>query len=211
MNHGITTRLGSVLAVGGLLCIAAHNVRAQTTAPAAQGAPPAQGGPSASTDESGGLGEIVVTAQRRSEKLVDVPISVTVLDPNQLATANVQNLSDIAQRAPALRFDTQTFFYQPSIRGIGTGITTSGGGSNVGIYIDGFYSPNPIAADLQLLNVSNIQVLKGPQGTLFGRNTTGGAILVTSADPSTDTHATGTLDYGSFVPPRQQAYGPTRI
>jgi iron complex outermembrane receptor protein len=211
MNHGITRILGSVLAATGLLLIAAHNVHAQTAAPAAQGAPLAQSGPSGSTDESGGLGEIVVTAQRRSEKLVDVPISVTVLDPNQLATANVQNLSDIAQLTPALRFDTQTFFYQPSIRGIGTGITTSGGGSNVGIYIDGFYSPNPIAADLQLLNVTDIQILKGPQGTLFGHNTTGGAILVSSAEPSMETHVQATADYGSFDAQRYQAYATTGI
>ena len=84
----------------------------------------------------------MVTAQRRSEKLVDVPISVTALYANQLATANVQDLPGIAQLVPALRFDSQTFFYQPSIRGIGTGITTSGGGSNVGVYVDGFYSPS---------------------------------------------------------------------
>jgi len=156
--------------------------------------------------QAGGLDEIVVTAQRRSEKMVDVPISVAALNADQLATANVQNLSDIAQLTPGLRFDTQTFFYQPSIRGIGTGITTSGGGSNVGIYIDGFYSPNPVAADLQLLNVTDVQILKGPQGTLFGHNTTGGAILVTSAEPSMQPHAEATVDYGSFDSQRYQAY-----
>ena len=102
-----------------------------------------------------------------------------------------RTLSDIPQLTPSLRFDKQTGFYQPSIRGIGTGVTTSGGGSNVGIYIDGFYSPNPLAADFQLLNVTGIQVLKGPQGTLFGHNTTGGAILVTTADPSTETTCRG--------------------
>jgi iron complex outermembrane recepter protein len=208
MNHRIIAVLGSVVATTGLLLIAPPNIRAQTAAPAAQGAASAQNGLS---DESGGLGEIVVTAQRRSEKMVDVPISVAALSSDQLATANVQNLSDIAQLTPALRFDTQTFFYQPSIRGIGTGITTSGGGSNVGIYIDGFYSPNPVAADLQLLNVTDVQVLKGPQGTLFGHNTTGGAILITSAEPSMQTHAEATVDYGSFDSQRYQAYATTGI
>jgi iron complex outermembrane recepter protein len=171
----------------------------------------AQAASAAPETQAGGLDEIVVTAQRRQELAVDVPISITALSQSQLTTANVQSLADIAQLTPALRFDTQTFFFQPSIRGIGTGITTSGGGSNVGIYIDGFYSPNPVAADMQLLNVSNIQVLKGPQGTLFGRNTTGGAILVTSADPSMETHAEATVDYGSFDSERYQAYATTGI
>jgi iron complex outermembrane receptor protein len=153
------------------------------------------------------LGEIVVTAQRRAERQVDVPISITALGPQQLTTANVQYLGDIQRVTPALRFDTQTSFVQPSIRGIGTGITTSGGGSNVGIYIDGFYSPNPIAADFQLTNIQSIQVLKGPQGTLFGRNTTGGAILVTTADPSTTPSFQGKATYGRFNSQRYQAYG----
>jgi iron complex outermembrane recepter protein len=211
MNHGIVAVIASVVATAGLVVIAPPDIHAQGASPAAQGAASTQSGPSAAPDESGGLGEIVVTAQRRSEKMVDVPISVTALSADQMATANVQNLSDIAQLTPALRFDKQTFFYQPSIRGIGTGITTSGGGSNVGIYIDGFYSPNPVAADLQLLNVTDVQVLKGPQGTLFGHNTTGGAILVTSAEPSMQTHAEATADYGSFDAQRYQAYATTGI
>ena len=131
------------------------------------------------------LQEFIVTAQRREERAVDVPITISSLSQQELVTANVQTLSDIQRLTPALRFDNQSGFFQPTIRGIGTNVTTSGGGSNVGIYIDGFYSPNPIAADFQLPNVTSIQVLKGPQGTLFGHNTTGGAILVSTLDPST--------------------------
>jgi iron complex outermembrane receptor protein len=152
------------------------------------------------------LQEVVVTAQRREEKMVDVPISIQAISTQELATANVQNLSDIAQLTPSLRIDMQTGFYQPSIRGIGTAVTTSGGGSNVGIYLDGFYSPNPQAGDFQLLNVSGIQVLKGPQGTLFGHNTTGGAILVTSSDPSTETRAEAKASYGRFNAQRVEGY-----
>ena len=154
-----------------------------------------------------GNGEIVVTAQRRSERQVDVPISITAIGPQQLTTANVQNLADIGKVATAVRFDSQAAFVQPSIRGIGTGITTSGGGANVGIYVDGFYSPNPLAADFQLLNVSSIQVLKGPQGTLFGRNTTGGAILISSADPSEKAAFDAKASYASFGAQRYQGYG----
>lgn len=157
------------------------------------------------------LEEVLVTAQRRSERMVDVPISITALDEDQLTTANVQNLSDINKLTPSLRFDNQAGFFQPSIRGIGTGVTTSGGGSNVGIYIDGFYSPNPQAADFQLATVKSVQVLKGPQGTLFGHNTTGGAILVTTADPSTDTHVGGKVSYGRFNAQRYEGYATTGL
>jgi iron complex outermembrane receptor protein len=149
---------------------------------------------------------IVVTAQRRAEAQVDVPISVTTLGADQLQTSNVQQLPDIVKVTPGLRFDNAGAFFQPTIRGIGTAVTTSGGGGNVGIYIDGFYSPNPLATNMQLLNVSSIQVLKGPQGTLFGRNTTGGAILIQSQEPSTDTHGEVKVSYGRYNEARAQGY-----
>lgn len=82
--------------------------------------------------------EIVVTAQRREEKLVDVPISVANLSADALDTANVDELVDISKVTPGVRFDFSSGFFQPNIRGVGTSITTSGGGSNVGIYTDGF-------------------------------------------------------------------------
>ncbi len=180
---------------------------AQTVAP---GTPAADGAPAqiaaAPVASEAAPVEIVVTAQRRSERQVDVPISIAAIGPQQLATANVQTLADISKVTTAVRFDSQAAFVQPSIRGIGTGITTSGGGANVGIYVDGFYSPNPLASDFQLLNVSSVQVLKGPQGTLFGRNTTGGAILVSTADPSEKAAFQAKASYGSYDAQRYQGY-----
>jgi iron complex outermembrane recepter protein len=190
MNLGIFALLGSVLGTAGFFLVGPTAAQAQET----------------TASQAGGLQEIVVTAQRRVENAVDVPITITALSQEQLTTANVQSLGDIQRLTPALRFDYQTGFAQPTIRGIGTGITTSGGGSNVGIYIDGFYSPNPLASDFQLLDVTSIQVLKGPQGTLFGHNTTGGAILVSTADPSVDPHAEGRVSYGRFDSQKYQAY-----
>ncbi|WP_206046923.1 TonB-dependent receptor [Mangrovimicrobium sediminis] len=151
------------------------------------------------------LEEVVVTAQRRAEASRDVPITVTTLSSEQLATANITTLSDTAKLTPGLRFDTQGPSMQPTIRGVGTAITTSGGGPNVGIYVDGFFQANSYVADFDLLRVKNVQVLKGPQGTLFGRNTTGGAIIVTTDDPSTETAAEARLTYGSYN--RQVAQG----
>lgn len=150
--------------------------------------------------------DIIVTAQRRAERQVDVPITITNLSSDQLASAGVNQLSDIARVAPALRFDSQANFFQPTIRGVGTAVVTSGGGANVGIYVDGFYSPNPLAADFQLMKVNSIQVLKGPQGTLFGRNTTGGAILISTAEPSETLGAEFKASYGRFDAQRYQGY-----
>lgn len=144
-------------------------------------------------------GVIIVTAQRRAEAQVDVPITITSLSSETLETASVSQLSDIGKITPALRFDFAGGFFQPTIRGIGTAVVTSGGGGNVGIYIDGFYSPNPLAADFDLISVESIQVLKGPQGTLFGRNTTGGAILVSTREPSTAGNSfEGRVRYGRY-------------
>jgi iron complex outermembrane receptor protein len=157
------------------------------------------------------VGEVIVTAQRRAERLQDVPITITSVSSQQLKDANIQNLAQIQKVTPAMRFDNQGPFYQATIRGIGTAIVTTGSGSNVGIYIDGFYSPNPVASDFQLLNVENVQVLKGPQGTLFGRNTTGGAILVSTGKPSQDRSGMVDLSYGSYNAQRYEGYFTTGI
>lgn len=183
----------SAFALGGALIAGAAPALAQDVTQAA-------------SDEATVADDIVVTAQRRAERSVDVPISVTAIGADQLSTANAQDLSDIAKVTPGLRFDNAGAFTQPTIRGIGTAVVTSGGGANVGIYVDGFYSPNPLAADSQLMNVQSVQVLKGPQGTLFGRNTTGGAILIQTADPSEEPAAQFKASYGRFNEVRAQGY-----
>jgi len=157
------------------------------------------------------LNEIVVTAQRRSEPIQNVPITISYLSADQLTKGGVSTLGDIASVTPGLRFDYAGTFAQPTIRGVGTDLAVSGSGSNVGVYIDGFYSPNPEANDFQLLNVASVQVLKGPQGTLFGRNTTGGAILVTTSAPSTTTNFMANVDYSSFNTQKYQTYFTTGI
>jgi iron complex outermembrane recepter protein len=162
-------------------------------------------------NDTASYSEIVVTAQRREERSVDVPITVTTLSAEVLETANARDLADISKVTPGLRFDAASSFVQPTIRGIGTAVANSGGGANVGIYIDGFYSPNPIAANVQLMNVQSVQVLKGPQGTLFGRNTTGGAILIQTAEPREEPGGRFKLSYGRFNALEAQFYGTTGI
>lgn len=150
--------------------------------------------------------EVQVTAQRRTERALDVPISITALGANQLGRGDVQQLGDIAKLTPGLRFDSQGGNAQPTIRGVGSSVVMAGAGSNIAVYMDGFYSPNPMMADSELLNIESVQVLKGPQGTLFGRNSTGGAILVTTKDPSSESSGAVQASYGSYNAQRYQAY-----
>ncbi len=155
--------------------------------------------------------EVTVTAQRRSERSLDVPISITALSADQLGKGDVQSLGDIGKLTPGVRFDNLGGNSQPTIRGVGSAVVVAGAGSNVAIYTDGFYSPNPLVADSSLLNIDSIQVLKGPQGTLFGRNSTAGAILVSTSEPSTETQGKVEASYGSYNAQRYNAYATTGI
>lgn len=142
--------------------------------------------------------EIVVTAQRRNESLVDVPISVSTVSGAQLNESGVGGMESLANVVPGLRIDSSGAFFQPSIRGVGTAIAGSGASANVASYIDGVYKPNALANDFEFIDVASIQVLKGPQGTLFGRNATGGAILVTTREPSFEPTMSIRASFGSF-------------
>jgi len=143
------------------------------------------------------LEEIVVTAQRREERSQDVPIAITAIGSELLGQGDVQQLSDIAKLTPGVRFDNAGASSQPTIRGVGSAVVVSGATSNVGIYLDGFAVTSPTTMDFDLVNVESVQVLKGPQGTLFGRNSTGGAILVTTPEPESEASGKFELSYGS--------------
>jgi iron complex outermembrane recepter protein len=206
MGHARSAMYAYAAAVGAAALSIFHSVQAAAPPDPSDASSAAQTG-----DTAGSLEEVVVSAQRREERLQDVPISITNISTAQLTDANITDLTAIAKLAPDLRFDAQGPFFQPTIRGVGSSVVTTGSGSNVGIYIDGFFVPNPQAIDQQLLNIDSIQVLKGPQGTLFGRNTTAGAILVNTTKPSQQTSADVDVSYGSFHTQREQAYVTTGL
>ncbi len=171
-----------------------------TIAGIAAGAPPSAKAQQATTSDSETtLQEVVVTAQRRSERLQDVPISVTAVTGQQLADAGITTSIDLTMVTPGLKMDTAGAYVQPAIRGITSTIQQPNAESNVATYVDGVYFPNEQGAIYGLPDVQDVQVLKGPQGTLFGRNATGGAILINTIAPSL-TETTGIADgsYGSF-------------
>lgn len=154
-----------------------------------------------------GAGEIVVTAQRRAERLTDVPISISVLSGDDLAASGVRATDDLTAVVPGLNFATNGAFAQPTVRGIGTTVSSPGSDANVAIYIDGIYQPNQIGNFSNLADLEQVEVLKGPQGTLFGRNATGGAIRITTRRPSFTPTGTMTASFGRFNEIRGSAYG----
>ena len=156
----------------------------------------------AATAPQGGLQEIVVTAQRRSAKLQNVPISITAANGAALAEARVDNVSNIGAISPSITFRVTNIASSSAnvvIRGLGTaGISRSFEGS-VGVFVDGVYRTRAAAALQDFLDIDNLQVLRGAQGTLFGKNTTAGALLLASARPSL-TETAGSVDatYGNY-------------
>jgi len=163
----VATLLATTAPVTGAWAQAAAQASASTPAPAAS-APPADQG----------IADIVVTAQRRSESLQKVPIAVVPISQSAIATAGVTSSLDLPRLAPGLTSSptTANSFFVPYIRGVGSNSPATGNDSSIALYIDGIYQSDKSANVLDLADIDRIEVLKGPQGTLFGRNATGGAI-----------------------------------
>src|SRR5262245_350574 len=140
-------------------------------------------------DEPEGLEEVIVTARKVQENLQQTPIAVTVLSGEALEDRQVFNTNVLDQVVPNLQFANNAPLAGNNsssavfIRGIGQTDPTSTVDPGVGLYIDDVYVGNAVGGSMALRDVANIQVLRGPQGTLFGRNTIGGAVLITSKDP----------------------------
>ncbi|WP_066529546.1 TonB-dependent receptor [Erythrobacter sp. CCH5-A1] len=146
-------------------------------------------------------GVIYVTARRREEKLIDVPLSVTAISGETLAKQGVQDIIAVAQQVPNLTLEvsrgtntTLTAF----IRGVGQQDPVAGFEAGVGLYVDDVYLNRPQAAVLDVYDVERIEVLRGPQGTLYGRNTIGGAIKYVTADLPDDLSLKVRGTYGSY-------------
>jgi iron complex outermembrane receptor protein len=153
--------------------------------------------------EQAQLEEVVVTAQKRSENLQDTPVAVTALSADTLQQRSINTTQDLMQVAPGLQVSTQaagdsggsaTFF----LRGMGQERAGNGQEPAVGIYIDDIYYPSLEGTIFNIIDLAQIEVLRGPQGTLFGRNTIGGAIRYTTQKPTDDFSATATATVGSY-------------
>jgi iron complex outermembrane recepter protein len=152
------------------------------------------------TDSGSTVDEIVVTAQMREQSLQDVPIVVTSVNAQQLRDAGVRDIKDLTIVAPGLTVTStsSSAVTTARIRGIGTVGDNPGLESSVGVIIDGVYRPRNGVAFSDLGETSRIEVLKGPQGTLFGKNTTAGVINIITARPSFQLGATSEAQFTNF-------------
>lgn len=152
----------------------------------------------ASASDSGS-GDILVVAQRREEKLQDVPLSITVQSGSQLLNAGVNDTRDLTFVTPGLKMDQLGGYTQPAVRGVTTQATQPGSEANVATYVDGVYMSSQQGLTFDLPDIERVEVLKGPQGTLYGQNATGGAIRIFTKSPSLDRPmAQISLGYGRF-------------
>lgn len=166
--------------------------------------------PAASTSagDVGGLEEVVVTAQRRTESLQNVGIAISVLSGQSLADKSITYVNDLQNATPSLQIEPAFGSGQPQfrLRGVGFIDYTSNNTAPVGASLDGVAYALPIQTQGQLFDIDRIEVLRGPQGTLYGRNTTGGEINFISNRPTADTHAGFTAEHGSHNAVNAEGY-----
>jgi iron complex outermembrane receptor protein len=187
----------------------------QSTVPqtpaADQGSTPASG--RLGNQQQGGGGDVVVTARRRAETIQTVPIAMSVIGGTALAETGAYNVSRLTQLQPTLQFySTNPRNSAANIRGLGApfGLTNDGIEQGVGIYVDQVYYSRIASATFDFTDTERIEVLRGPQGTLYGKNTTAGAINITTRKPSFTPEARIELTTGNyqFIQAKASVSGP---
>lgn len=155
-------------------------------------------------EEQSGLNQIVVTARRVSENLQETPVTVSAYDERALETRGINDTSELGNFTPNVTLDTTSTFsgasstFQGFIRGIGQSDFAINTDPGVGVYVDDVYIARTVGAVFDLYDVDQVEVLKGPQGTLFGRNSIGGAVNVRTRRPDSNFSARGSIAYGRF-------------
>ncbi|WP_343615984.1 TonB-dependent receptor [Novosphingobium sp.] len=162
------------------------------------------------TPPAPGVADIIVTAQRRSESMQKVPIAVTAASAERLSQIGVASTSDLTTLAPAVHVSTGLGGASIAIRGVG-GTGSGADESANAVYIDGVYQPSPTASLFAFNNIQRIEILKGPQGTLFGRNASGGLIQIITPAPSADTNLKAQIGYGNYDTVTAGLYATTGI
>src|SRR6478609_3841221 len=156
---------------------------------------------------------ITVTSRRRKESAQDVPIPITVISGTQIENTGGFNVNRIKEQAPTVQlYSSNPRNTALNIRGLGApyGLTNDGIEPGVGFYVDGVYYARPAAAALDFIDVEQVEILRGPQGTLFGKNTTAGAFNITTRKPSFKPGANFELSYGNygFIQAKASVTGP---
>ncbi|WP_043766069.1 TonB-dependent receptor [Algiphilus aromaticivorans] len=152
------------------------------------------------------LAEVVVTARKREENLRDIPVSATPFTGSELRSLGVSSPTDLSRVTPGLVYDNFVGFSVIYLRGVGTDQFLPSGDSSVTSYIDGVYTPFAHALAQEFVEIERVEILKGPQGTLFGRNSTGGAINILTKAPEQQPSATLATSAGDFDARSARAY-----
>ncbi len=199
LSPGPAMLVSCLLAFGATCAFAQQD---QTSQPTSQDQSQSQS--QSSSEQTGGLQEVVVTAQRREQNVQNVPISVTAFTTQELQQNNVTNIHDLSEMTPGVNLDQgspfsgDTSVLSASIRGIGQDDFAFNLNPGVGVYLDGVYLARTIGANQNLLDVDRIEILEGPQGTLFGANTIGGAINIVTHNPGDEYRFTAVAQGGSY-------------
>lgn len=167
---------------------------AETTASAPRGANAGAKGPAASRM----VEEIVVTAQKREESLQDIPLSVSAFSANKLEAMGVQTIEDLPNITPGLTITNAAGFNEAFLRGVGTDAFLPGADPSVPFYTDGIPILGSQGSSDTLGKIERVEVLKGPQGTLFGTNSVGGAINIITPDPNQEFSGDAQVAYGNY-------------
>ncbi|WP_343308148.1 TonB-dependent receptor [Chitinophaga niabensis] len=147
------------------------------------------------------LNEISVTARRRNEKIQSVPIAISVVRGGAIEDAGAFNVNRVKELIPTVQlYSSNPRNTTLNIRGLGStfGLTNDGIDPGVGFYLDGVYYARPAATTLDFVDIEQIEVLRGPQGTLFGKNTTAGALNITTRKPTFSPAATAEVSFGNY-------------
>jgi iron complex outermembrane recepter protein len=165
----------------------------------------AQAAPTAAGSDSVIMEEIVVTAERRESSLQRTPLAITAISGEALATAAIKDVQDLAPSAPGLSYNRVSNFAQLNIRGIGLEQINLGGEPGVAFHIDGVYLARTFVGDAIFADLARVEVLRGPQGTLYGRNATGGSLNLISVEPQREFEGRVGASYGNYDRVRAEA------
>lgn len=154
---------------------------------------------------------MIVTAQRREQSLQEVPVAVTVVDAEVMASSGLNTTEDLQLMTPGLVSTSVNGSSQTYIRGVGNQSSVIGGESSVATYVDGVYIASLTGAVFGFNNVERVEVLRGPQGTLFGRNATGGVLQVVTRRPEHDPSGSVGLSLGNYETSESSAYFTTGL
>lgn len=178
-------------------------------APAAAQTAAPETAPAAGQHSGTQLEEVVVTAQRREESQQTVPVSVTALSGKALEALGVKDSAELSNFVPGLNITRANIAAVPFLRGVGNFTATPGNEAANALYIDDVYYASPVGSTFSYNNIARVEVLKGPQGTLFGRNAAGGVINVITRDPSHTPLADMSVGYGNYNTVYGSFYGST--